>query len=93
MKPAVPAPPPLQLHIERIVLDGLPLSRAQAGQLRSALEQELARLLTEGSQQDWRGVAVPRLDAPALTVTAPVRPLELGRAIAHSVHASLVRER
>lgn len=84
---------PLHLNIERIVLDGLPLSRMQANQLRGALEQELARLLADGPRQDWHGAALHSVSAPAVSVTAPVQPLELGRAIARSVHASLVRER
>jgi hypothetical protein len=38
----------IQLHIERLVLDGLPLSRVQAQQMQSVLEVELTRLLSEG---------------------------------------------
>jgi len=82
---------PVQLHIERIVLDGVPLSRAEAAQLRGALEAELARLLAHGPRVAWTDTALHSLRAPALAFGAPVRPLELGRAIAHSVHASLLR--
>lgn len=82
---------PLHLHIERIVLDGVPLSRAEAGQLRGALEAELARLLAAGPRVAWTDAALHSVPAPAITLGAPVRPLELGRAIAHSVHASLLR--
>jgi hypothetical protein len=80
----------LQLHIERIVVDGVPLSGAQARQLRGAVEAELARLF-DGGVHAWRSAAVQRLAAPVVPLTTPVRPLELGRAIARSVHASLTR--
>jgi hypothetical protein len=82
---------PVQLYIERIVIDGVPLSRAEAGQLRGAVEAELARLLAAGPHVAWSEAALHSVTAPAIAVGAPVRPLELGRAIAHSVHASLLR--
>lgn len=84
--------PALQLHIERIVIDGVPLSRAQAGQLRGALQTELERLLQTGARTEWQGAALHSLSAPAVMVSAPVQPLELGRLIARSVHASLIRD-
>lgn len=80
------------LHIERIVLDGLPLGAAQAAQLQAALQGELARLLQrDAACAPFAGGAMPRLAAPALQVSMPVRPLELARAIAHSVYQSLGR--
>jgi len=82
---------PVQLHIERIVLDGVPLSQAEAGQLRGALQTELARLLAAGPQVPWTDAALHSVRAPAIAVGTAVHPLELGRAIAHSVHASLLR--
>lgn len=52
-KPEAPFPaPPLphvNLHIERIVLEGFALSAGQRGVLQEALETELSRLLTTGS--------------------------------------------
>lgn len=83
--------PTMQLHIERIVIDGVPLTGAQASQLRGALQTELARLLQSGERRSWNGAALHSLSAPAVMLTAPVRPLELGRLIARSVHASLIK--
>ena len=79
----------LQLHIERIVIDGVPLSGQEALQLRRALEVELGRLFHTGGPQSWRGAALHRLSAPAVTLSTPLRPVALGQAIARSVHASL----
>ena len=36
----------INLHIERLVLEGLPIARHEAAQVRAAIEAELSRLLT-----------------------------------------------
>lgn len=79
----------LLLHIERVVIDGLPLTAREARQLRGALETELARLFDTGAPHAWHSAALPRLAAPPLALTTPMRPVALGQAIARSVHASL----
>ncbi|HYH84996.1 MAG TPA: hypothetical protein VEX60_05895 [Pyrinomonadaceae bacterium] len=38
----------INLHIERLVLEGLPVARHEAPQVRAAIEAELSRLLTLG---------------------------------------------
>ena len=76
--------------IERIVIDGVPLTAADAGLLRGALERELVRLF--GETHGWQGAAVHALQAPAVAITTPVRPADLGLAIARSVHACLQRD-
>lgn len=78
------------LHIERVVIDGVPLTGVQAGQLRAALQVELSKLLQQdGSGLTLHGGALPGLTAPAIQVSAPLRPSDLGRDIARSVYASL----
>ena len=37
----------INLHIERLVLDGLPLTASHAAEIRSAIESELAHRLAE----------------------------------------------
>ncbi|OGB24077.1 MAG: hypothetical protein A3I66_11425 [Burkholderiales bacterium RIFCSPLOWO2_02_FULL_57_36] len=82
------------LHIERVVIDGVPLTGAQAAQLRAALQGELTNLLErDGAGFLLQGGAMPRSTAPAIQVFAPVRPAELGRQIARSVYASLSNPR
>lgn len=39
----------INLHIERLILDGLPVDKRQGLTLQAALERELARLLTESA--------------------------------------------
>ena len=45
----------IELHIEHLILDGLPLSRAQSMDVQQALEVELTRLLEAGTLQDQLG--------------------------------------
>lgn len=86
--------PPISLHIERLVLDDLPLTAAQAARLQSALERELARLIAEdGDVGAWTAGAVRAVPpvasaAPAIRWDA-TRPHQLGRALAGNVFASL----
>ena len=85
----------ISVHIERLVVDGLPLTAAQAARMQPALERELARLIADhgsrhGDVAAWAGGAQPsaRAAAPALRWDA-ARPHQLGRALAHRVFASL----
>jgi len=78
----------IELHIDRLVLDGLPMSAAQARVLRATLETQLASLLAAAPPTPGHGYAVPVLRA------APIKPAHAaaptGRDIARSVHAALV---
>jgi len=84
----------ISVHIERLVVDGLPLTAAQAARMQPALERELARLIADSARRGdvaaWAGGAQPsaRAAAPALRWDA-ARPHQLGRALAHRVFASL----
>ncbi|MDR3415532.1 MAG: hypothetical protein P4L83_05025 [Nevskia sp.] len=81
----------IDLHIERLVVDGLELSSAEARRLRRSVERELARLLTDGglAQSLARGAAVPRLQAPAIALPPRATPEATGGRIAAAVHSSL----
>jgi hypothetical protein len=79
---------PITLHIERLVVDGLPLTPAQAARLQAALERELARLLVhDGDPSAWSAEAA-RAATHAVTWDAS-RPQQLGRALARNVFASM----
>lgn len=81
----------IALHIERLVLDGLPATGADGASLRAAVEAELARLLaTDGMRRDLAaGGAVARLPAPQISIGPGDRPDAVGRAVARSVHAGI----
>lgn len=84
-----PAPRgPVTLHIERLVLDGLGLTPAQASRVQAAMEAELTRLVGRPSSS-WQAGAMPALAAPGLRLSHPPRPAQLGRDIARSLYHSL----
>jgi hypothetical protein len=81
----------VNLHIERLILDGLPVSSLQGTTVRSALEHELARVLAErGVPGQWgSGGAVPRLPAQQFNLAPGERPDAIGRHIARSLHRGI----
>ena len=81
----------INLHIERLVLDGLPVDSTKGGRVRAAVEKELARLLAAGglSQHLGAGAAVPRLRGGNIKVTKGVQAGGLGRSIARAVHEGI----
>ncbi len=85
------ARPNIHLHIERLILDGLPIERAQAPQIQAAVEAELARLLTEnGLGADWQtGGAVPSVNANAIQLAQGSSPAQMGAQIAQSVYSGI----
>ena len=79
------------LHIERLVLDGLPVTAMEGARVRAAIERELAGMLSRGgmSRALRQGGAVPRVSAPEITLGARERPDTIGGHIARSVHGAI----
>lgn len=84
----------INLHIERLVLDGLDLAPEQRPLLQAAVESELSRLLTERglSPSLAQGMAVPRLSAQDIQTTSSNNPTQLGQQIAQSVYGGIGHE-
>lgn len=78
----------IELHIERLVLDGLPAEGSSAA-LREAIQMELARLLRSHglSHELTGGIAVPRVRGGAVSVEH--QPTKLGQTIARAVHEGI----
>ena len=81
----------IELYIERLVLDGLPLERGQGAHVQAAVEAELARLLAgDALAQAWpAGGAVPSVPAAPIQLRAGARPAEIGGQIARSVYGGI----
>ena len=81
----------INLHIERLILDGLPLAPAQSAQVRSAVETELRCLLTAGGLHAGlqSGIALPSVRADALQLNADSHPTQIGRQIAQAVYGGI----
>jgi len=81
----------INLHIERLVLEGLPLTRAQGPLVQQAVELELARLFAgTGVGPAFRsGGTVPRTSGGPMQFAQEATPGQLGTQIAQSVHDGL----
>lgn len=81
----------IHVHIERLVLDGLPVDRRSAGQVQAAVEQELSRLMAAGQLPAGvlAGGAMPVLQAPPIAVAAGTSGANIGTAIAQSLHGGI----
>ncbi|MFL6211740.1 MAG: hypothetical protein ACJ74W_23030 [Pyrinomonadaceae bacterium] len=81
----------INLHIERLVLDGVSLARGHEPLLRAAIEAELSRLLaTNGLPSSLlSGGAVPRLQTGEIQLANEHGAQHLGRQIAGALHGEL----
>jgi hypothetical protein len=81
----------LRVHIERLILDGIPVEPGRMRELHAATEGELARLLVEqGMPQGLlAGGAVPVLHAPVISLPPDAEPAALGARLARSLYRSL----
>jgi len=81
----------IDVHIERLVLEGLPVTSLQGPLVQQAIERELARLLgAHGLSHELRhGAALPRVRAGALRLARENPPARLGLGIARAVHEGI----
>jgi hypothetical protein len=79
----------IHLHIERVVLDGVPVDQPRI--LRKALEQELtSRLMKGGLLPELRsGGAVPHVHGGAIELSQRSHPARLGSQIAGAVYRGI----
>lgn len=92
----------VRVHIERLVLDGLPLASGDAGRLRAAVERELSQQLAQGglAAELLSGGALPEVAAPAFSLgqhttaaaPAPESALDAGRQIGRSIYGGIGRQ-
>lgn len=81
----------IHVHIERLILDGLPLGPSGGSRVQAAVEAELARLLVEGNiAEAWpAGGAVSAVPVAPIQLSADARPAEIGGKIAASVYGGI----
>ncbi len=81
----------IELRIDRLVLEGLPLSAAQGALVQRAVETELARLLSEGRLAErWqKSGALPVVQGGAISLAPGGSPAQMGAQIAQSVYSGL----
>jgi hypothetical protein len=94
------------VHIERLVLDGLPVTSAQLPLLEAAVEAELVRRLVDGdlvmgippggalsrAAASGQGLFVPQLAPGTIHLRTPADARALGGQIAQAVHTGLTHD-
>jgi len=84
------ARPNIELRIERVVLDGLPVRSHDRAAVGDAVEAELRRLLTQsGWDAGAASVALPSLRADGIQWSAADGAHQLGARIAQAVFGTL----
>ncbi len=83
----------INVHIEQLVLEGLPVGTSQRGMVQASFEAELARLLAARGLAPnlLAGDATPRVPAATIQLTNESHPTRLGQQIAQAVHGGLAR--
>jgi hypothetical protein len=81
----------VRLHIERLVMEGVELTPAEARAFQTSFEQELGRLVSESGMHPsmLAGGAVPRLLGPDVRMQSGRGGAQLGETVAQSVHGGL----
>jgi hypothetical protein len=79
----------INLHIERLVLEGLPLERAHGPQVQAAVQQKLTQLLGASGVEPGLTGAVPHTRGTDVSYARDSTPRQLGTQIAQSVHGGL----
>jgi hypothetical protein len=81
----------INLHIERLVLDGLPIEARQSALVKEAVEAELTRLLQANglSAGLQSGGAVPNLSAESIQLSTDKNPTRMGQQIAQAVYGGI----
>ncbi len=81
----------IDVHIERLILDGVPVAHSQRPLLQAAVEDELARLLVAdglGPELLSSG-ALPAVRPGGMQLTNDGNPIRLGQQIAQAVYGGI----
>jgi hypothetical protein len=79
----------IYVHIERLILDGLPVEITHGPIVQTAVETELSRLLAEQSLDRSRTGVLTRLPGGSIPLAHGGGPILLGHHIAQAVYKSL----
>ena len=81
----------INLHIERLILDGLPVNGGQGLQVQQAVERELTTLLANGELHDAlrSGGNLYRMQTAGIQISKEPSPAHLGKEIAGAVYGGL----
>jgi hypothetical protein len=86
-------PTNIQVHIERLILDGIAVAPGERPRLQAAVEGDLARRLAEGglSPALLGGGALPAVQAGNIQLSGEADTVGLGHQIAHAAYGGIGR--
>jgi hypothetical protein len=79
----------INFHIERLVLDGLPVSDPDSSIVRAAIETELARVVAEQGLSGLSSGAVPCLSGSPIELAHDAKPEPVGHQIGRALFNTL----
>lgn len=83
----------INLHIERLVLEGVNITADQCDLLQASVTTELTRMFAEGglSSGFFQGAVLPRISTESIQLTGN-NATKIGQQIAQSVYGGLAHE-
>jgi hypothetical protein len=81
----------INVYIERLILDGLPITHRERPMLQAAVEAELVRLLSLDRLAPYllTGGAIPRMSGGSIQPSSDGNPDILGQQIAQAVYGEI----
>lgn len=81
----------INLHIDRLVLDGLPIDHRHGPLIKAAVEAELGRLLAADGLANSlaNGGATPSVPASGIQVSHDSNPARLGQQIGRAIYGGI----
>jgi hypothetical protein len=79
----------INLHIERVIFEGVPIAAASHPAMRTAIVSELANLLAKEGLPGIAAGALPYLSGGALSLTSKSTPAQIGSQIAQALHRAV----
>ena len=83
----------INVHIERLILDGLPVAGGQGSVLQAGVEAELTRLLGKEGLSGMSATVVERLSGGMIQLARESEPARLGQQIARSIYTAMTPNR
>jgi len=79
----------INVHIERLILDGIPVAGGQRSVVQAGLEAELSRLIGKEGLSGISAMAVERLSGGMIQMSGESKPARLGQQIAQSIYKTM----
>lgn len=79
----------ITVHIEHLVLDGLPVAATDSTAVQAAVQTELTRLLTENGLPPHQGGALATVRGADVHLPPDTAPGTIGREIGAAIHEGL----